>query len=51
MISPIKLEENLPILSMDFLMPYQPELIGDRVPSCKGGCNTEDLAFLGGYGR
>ena len=36
---------------MNFLMPYKPELIGNRVPSCKGGGGVENLAFPGGYGR
>ena len=50
-VSPLRLEENLVIFSMNFLMPYKPELIGNRVPSCKGGCGVENLAFPGGYGR
>ena len=49
--SSLRLEENLVVLSMNFSMPYKPELIGNRVPSCKGGCHVEDLAFPGGYGR
>ena len=32
-------------------MPYKPEMIGNRVPSCKEGCHVEELAFPGGYGR